>query len=210
MVGYVMAQVSGGGEEFGDGFYVKCCTNSDGSGTCGQAQADAYGYYQVTVPYQGSWWVFVWSDTYNWGSATQSIASGQVYVNNNWLDLPTRPRPSAPDAIYPPNNGWHIPYNTGFYLTWAGESDSRRDWPSTWPRTYDFWESSWFQPLAPLFTDLPGNQPYFYVGSTWLGPCTWYSHMLKAKMNVNVGNPGDPYYWTSGSRADWATNGPGC
>ena len=197
------------------GYSVKACQSSSGTGFCFSASTDSYGrfYMQGVNSYPGYWWIFASNSSENWGSDNQpTLANNPIWVPSypQYVDagnIITPPRPTGPQPVYPPDNGWHIPYNTGFYLTWSAEPDASRVNPS-WPITYDFWENSWFKPLERVFTDLQSN--YLYIGWNWLAPCSWYSTMEEAKMNVGSSSGGSPYYNTQGSVATWATNGPGC
>ena len=204
--GYVYGQWSGGSLHYGDYFYVKYCTSSNGSTGCSQTQANASGFYSLNVPAWGSYWVFAWSNVYNWGSTTQSAAAGTIYISNSSYNIVSRPRPSVPLPIYPQDQQGNIPYNQQFNITWTGETDPHRSWPGVWPIVWDLWASSWDYPIQPIATGL--TTAYYTVGVGWLAPASWYNTKEVTRMNVNVGNPGDQYYSTSGQVYRWWTSGP--
>lgn len=198
------------------GTKVKFCRNNgtaqaaSGQGpTCVNGQVGGFdgsqaNYFQVYVPEPGYYWMFTWNTDYDWGSST-SITRGahlgfnltQLYVPTYYLyevQLYSAPSPRKPVPVYPAHTSLWTP--TSFTLKWTNGLDADRTRPN-WPVTYDVYANGPGAPENLVLSNVPCN-------ADASGHCTYpitnllsaqlYYWRVEAKLNPQLGSPGDPYY----------------
>jgi len=196
------------------GTKVKFCRNNgtvqaaSGQGpTCVDGKVGGTGndsnYYQVFVPVPGAYWMFTWNTDNDWGSSTsitRGVAGGyhitQVNVPSYYIydiHLYSAPSPHKPSAVYPLNGAVRTPAT--FTLKWTTGLDAER-MATKWPVTYDIYANGPGAAENLVLSNIPCN-------ADTSGNCTYpisnllsaqlYYWRVEAKLNTQLGSPGDTY-----------------
>lgn len=205
--------------------YVKFCVDDGVHGVYGTGQcytttagpSSNYSPYSIAVADNQYYYFFVWSDSADFGSSTSPAWSApngtaiiRVYVPSYGVPYPFEvyadPRPHAPTAVNPSNGATNVNAQS-FTLTWSSGIDSLRNWPGTWPITYDIYGHGeggtdiLEVANAPCNPDASGNCTY---PITNLVPNTHYYWHVVAKLNTGLLSY-NQYYTTSSAQFDFTT-----
>jgi hypothetical protein len=203
-----------------NGTRVKLCY-ADGTAAAASGQGQCYTTstsgqtWGMTVPTGRYYWMFVWNDAYDWGSENSiawGAANGQAGTlllaqSFGYADLYSPPRPHKPLAVYPANGAKQVPLS--FTLKWTSGLDSYRI-KSGWPVTYDIYaygagaSEQLILSNIPCNPDSSGNCTY---PITNLAPVSLHYWRVVAKLNPQLGSPGNPYYTNSSARFSLTTQG---
>ena len=184
---------------YGPNYGVKFCSNTNGTACVATGTSDSTGFYIENYPPSsaGTYWVFVWNDTYHWGSSSVSIGQAQLGTFISLVTPVANPAPLVPTAIYPLNNSTTVPFNQDVTIKWTSGLDSFRT-SSSWPATYDFYASAWGSPQTLVAANLPSPQYFLPNGS--LEAATPYDWHVVAKLADNL-----PPYTTSSANYHFTT-----
>lgn len=172
-------------------------------------------YWSLNPPTGRNYWAFAASSTSDWGSDTAASplrvggTSGLLLTLRTFSDvvnIDALPRPHAPIAGYPSNGAKHVPLS--FTLRWSNGLDPDRSSPG-WPVTYDLYANGNGAQERLILSNLPCNADvsgYCTYPITNLVPGVYYYWRIEAKLNAQLGSPGNPYFTTSSARFAFTTH----
>jgi len=190
-----------------DHFKVKFCSDrlpqgKYGGGICFTCMTSAGQHYETYQPAaeHGDYWMFVYKDSYYWGSSTQSCYSQKLFLGSyNIINAVSRPRPLPPEAITPTDGQTNVIRKP--YFEWTDGMDEERE-SEAWPVTYDFYLRYHGGTEQLIAEDLETCSFQTTQLLMWNKKYYW---RVEAKMAVDVGAPGDPYYRTSSEIFEFTT-----